>query len=330
LFVVLDRRRDVARKEIIDRAGTAGLRFEPRGSWLAGVSRLNMRLDAGLFASPALSETGRQKYPNSGPSAHNHRGRSRMEVINDWQFIEAVMAARTLEDVEQVGRRAMRAMGFNHCAYVLKRPVPAPLPGTPAQDPLFFFHDLPRDWARSRYESLRSSAGEQGDARVQHVRAGMPATAWSSLGQVSHTRTDIGQRARGLLRSAGEHGLKAGLTVPLWTPGIQWAFMTLTTDATADLRELRSTLAPMNYFASCLHSTVRRLQGDAKVPVLSARQREVLHWVAVGKSTWEISEILNISERTVYFHLVGAAAKLDTQGRTATCARALALGLLNP
>jgi hypothetical protein len=29
LFVVLDRRRDVARKEIIDRAGTAGLRFEP-------------------------------------------------------------------------------------------------------------------------------------------------------------------------------------------------------------------------------------------------------------------------------------------------------------
>ncbi|WP_322745833.1 helix-turn-helix transcriptional regulator [Variovorax paradoxus] len=252
------------------------------------------------------------------------------EVINDWQFVEAVMAARTLEEVAQVNRRAMRAMGFNHGAYVLKRPVPAPRADAPAQDALLFFHHLPADWARSRYESLRSNAGEQADARVQHVRAGMPATAWSWLGQVSHTRADIGQRARGLLRSAGEHGLKAGLTVPLWTPGIDWAFMTLTTDATADLRELRATLAPMNYFASCLHSTVRRLQGDAKVPVLSARQREVLHWVAVGKSTWEISEILHISERTVYFHLVSAARKLDTQGRTATCARALALGLLTP
>jgi len=248
------------------------------------------------------------------------------EALNDWHFIEAVLAARTLAEVERISRSAMAAMGFNHCAYVLKRPAPEPAGG----DPLFFFHDLPADWARTRYASLRSSAGEAADARVQHVRAGMPATAWSWLGEVSHTRMDIGQRAKGLLRSAGEHGLKAGLTVPLWTPGIHWAFMTLTTDATADLRELRSTLAPMNYFASCLHSSVRRLQGDRQVPRLSARQREVLHWVASGKSTWDISEILNISERTVYFHLDGAARKLDTQGRMATCARALALGLLHP
>jgi hypothetical protein len=34
LFVVPDRRRDIARKEIIDRADTAGLRFELGGPWM--------------------------------------------------------------------------------------------------------------------------------------------------------------------------------------------------------------------------------------------------------------------------------------------------------
>ncbi|WP_161786881.1 LuxR C-terminal-related transcriptional regulator [Cupriavidus sp. SK-4] len=249
----------------------------------------------------------------------------KVDPISDWQYAETVLNARTPQEVSQVALRAARGMGFNHHAYVMKQPVIGP----ESDNDFVCFHDFSADWARARYEPLRARRHEDSDARVEHVRAGMPATSWNALGEVDHTRRDIGQRARNLLRSAGEHGLRSGLTIPLWTPGIDWAFMTLTTDATTDLRALRTTLAPMSYFAHCLHSALRRLQGEACRPVLSRRQREILQWAAIGKTTWEISTILAISESTVYFHLNVAASKLNTRGRQATCARAVALGLLS-
>jgi DNA-binding CsgD family transcriptional regulator len=36
---------------------------------------------------------------------------------------------------------------------------------------------------------------------------------------------------------------------------------------------------------------------------LSNREIEVLKWAALGKTSWEMSMILEISERTVNFHL---------------------------
>lgn len=59
---------------------------------------------------------------------------------------------------------------------------------------------------------------------------------------------------------------------------------------------------------------------------LSPRECEVLHWCAQGKTSWEIARILEISERTVNYHLYQAAEKLGTRGRRATCVRALLTG----
>ena len=139
----------------------------------------------------------------------------------------------------------------------------------------------------------------------------------------------IGKQAGQILRRAGEYGLRAGITVPISSPGVSWAFMTFTTDATFDLRDLFCTIAPMTYVASCLHVSARRLQGcDEATPRLTEREREVLRWAALGKTSWDISAILSVSERTVNFHLQGAARKLEVNGRQAACTRAIALGLI--
>jgi DNA-binding CsgD family transcriptional regulator len=45
--------------------------------------------------------------------------------------------------------------------------------------------------------------------------------------------------------------------------------------------------------------------------VVSARELDCLRWMAAGKSAWEASVILGISERTVRFHLNSAREKLD-------------------
>lgn len=61
---------------------------------------------------------------------------------------------------------------------------------------------------------------------------------------------------------------------------------------------------------------------------LSNKEIEVLKWARAGKSYWETGQIMNISERTVKFHLQNAYRKLDVVNRSQAVARALSLGFL--
>lgn len=62
---------------------------------------------------------------------------------------------------------------------------------------------------------------------------------------------------------------------------------------------------------------------------ISIREKEVLNWVKNGKSTWDISMILNISERTVKYHMNNIMTKLDAVSRSHAVAIALAKGLID-
>ena len=63
-------------------------------------------------------------------------------------------------------------------------------------------------------------------------------------------------------------------------------------------------------------------------PSLTAREREVLAWIALGKSAWEIGEILGIAKRTVDEHAQTAARKLGAANRTQAVAIAVRDGLI--
>ncbi|MBI1910755.1 MAG: autoinducer binding domain-containing protein [Deltaproteobacteria bacterium] len=60
---------------------------------------------------------------------------------------------------------------------------------------------------------------------------------------------------------------------------------------------------------------------------LSAREMEVLRWMKEGKTNWEISIILNISERTVKFHVQNIERKLNAVNKAHAIAIALDSGL---
>lgn len=64
---------------------------------------------------------------------------------------------------------------------------------------------------------------------------------------------------------------------------------------------------------------------DAK---LSNRKITMLRWTADGKTSSEISSILNITERTVNFHINNAIAKLNAANKTSAAIKAAMLGLL--
>jgi LuxR family transcriptional regulator, quorum-sensing system regulator BjaR1 len=52
-----------------------------------------------------------------------------------------------------------------------------------------------------------------------------------------------------------------------------------------------------------------------RVAGLTAREREVLAWAAEGKTAWEISCILNLSQTTVEGHVYQACKKLGATNR---------------
>lgn len=61
---------------------------------------------------------------------------------------------------------------------------------------------------------------------------------------------------------------------------------------------------------------------------LTERERDVLAWVAEGKSDWEISIILGLSETTVRFHVDNGRRKLGAVNRAQAVARLAAARLL--
>ena len=74
--------------------------------------------------------------------------------------------------------------------------------------------------------------------------------------------------------------------------------------------------------------TVKKQGISEKIPRITEREIQCLQWASIGKTAWEISVILSISERTVGFHLANAAVKLQANNRTHAVITALKKGLI--
>jgi len=90
----------------------------------------------------------------------------------------------------------------------------------------------------------------------------------------------------------------------------------------------------LRYLAPYLTEAMRAVEQSGPLQAnadrsLSPRETEVLRWAMAGKTNWEISVILAISERTVKFHVQNAKAKLQAVSRAHAVAIALGKGLIS-
>lgn len=61
---------------------------------------------------------------------------------------------------------------------------------------------------------------------------------------------------------------------------------------------------------------------------LTPRELECLQWCALGKSTWEIAQLLTISEAAVNFHMTNIRGKCGVASRRQAVTKAIQLGLI--
>jgi LuxR family transcriptional regulator, quorum-sensing system regulator SolR len=84
--------------------------------------------------------------------------------------------------------------------------------------------------------------------------------------------------------------------------------------------------------ASHLHAYLVNVATALCVPrtpcALTSKERDVLHWVVEGKTSWEVGRILSMSERTVKFHLRNIYSKLNVANRAQAVTSASRLGLI--
>jgi DNA-binding response OmpR family regulator len=73
-----------------------------------------------------------------------------------------------------------------------------------------------------------------------------------------------------------------------------------------------------------------RHDAGPKRAALTSREAEVLTWAARGKTSAEISIILDLSKRTIDYHFDNARIKLDAVSRIDTVVRAAAARLIDP
>lgn len=86
-------------------------------------------------------------------------------------------------------------------------------------------------------------------------------------------------------------------------------------------------VAMLNCLTPHLHQAAVRIANlppasPSNMP-LSQREYDIFHWMSRGKTNWEIATILNISERTVKFHVANVIRKLNANNRT----HAIVLGM---
>ncbi|GHC69729.1 LuxR family transcriptional regulator [Limoniibacter endophyticus] len=157
---------------------------------------------------------------------------------------------------------------------------------------------------------------------------------WNSV-----KNTHFGNKAERIKRTALQKesealGMADGITIPL--RDTKWGKRVVSLATEAPLINETNTVA-MAYLAasyfnlalSRLQQTAARTAADQANRQISGREMEILTWIALGKTSWETSVILGISERTVHVHLSTIRGKLNVSTTTQAVAIALLNGYIN-
>lgn len=138
-----------------------------------------------------------------------------------------------------------------------------------------------------------------------------------------------------MMSDAWEHGLKRGLTVPVHGPNGEIGVLSLNSDLSDKefLRVSEINQYDVQVIAHHFHNEVQaKLKREVIVPMpiaLTNREVEILKWTVDGKTAWEIGSILNITERTVNFHIQNVMEKFGVHNKTQAAAKAVGMGFLD-
>lgn len=146
---------------------------------------------------------------------------------------------------------------------------------------------------------------------------------WSEVAE----RRTMGAVERQIMAESAELGMRQGFTVPIYQDGGYTGLVSLAGREPVINEESRGAITLASIYLHNKLSTLRRREAQNRYE-LTEREMECLRWASVGKSDWEIGGILNISSKTVNYHIENAKRKFGVATRVQAIVAALRLGRL--
>jgi len=147
----------------------------------------------------------------------------------------------------------------------------------------------------------------------------------------SHLDRDTAQLKK-FFGEANDFGIgKNGLTIPIMGRGSPIALVSFTSDEkTSSWRRFVSDQkSALHVVGVTIHEHIWMNEAPKVGAHLTAREQECLKWAAAGKTAFETSIILGISERTVRHHLEISRKKLDASNITHAVVKAISRNMLS-
>jgi len=240
------------------------------------------------------------------------------------EFVDAIYTANDEADLHKIAARLTHRLGFRWFAYL----------GL-TQDASTLISSYPKSWT-GRYFDLRY---QQIDPVVRRARQQHELFSWgggSPRAAGSRDQRRFGSRdQRRFFDEAMTFGISSGITVPVRGGFGRFAAFTLATDEpiaqaeqllkkARDIVQLTGIYFHIHASARLGSPAVRR----ANAAVLTQREHQCLTWVTHGKTVADTAVLLDISPRTVVFHLENVRRKLGAVSMPQCVAMAMRRGLL--
>jgi LuxR family quorum-sensing system transcriptional regulator CciR len=232
----------------------------------------------------------------------------------------ALDTAASVADIEAALGTFALALGYPHFQIAWLR---QPSAATGIAETPTMIGNIPAEW-RERYWRRHYY---ENDCVVQGCINSVLPVMWD--GRPGQTPSD---RQRRIAREATRYGLAAGISVPIRGPGgllIVITFARFREAAAADFSQLIDILT-LGSLAAAERIAIRLTLEEARptAPPLKPVECSCLLWAARGKSTAEIGRLLDMPERTVYFHISNAMDSLGVASRIQAVAEAIKAGII--
>ena len=229
-----------------------------------------------------------------------------------FEFIEDIQSLSTVGEVMDAMEVVLGDYGFRYfCFNFLPRP-------TQSFEDVLLANRLPAGWLKLYQEKQFVHA----DPSIRHCKSMVRPYRWFK--EAPYDR-ETEPRALEVVQRAMDFGLTDGFVIPIASragrEGHVWLGGRIVDWPDHDLAAIH--LMALYAFDRVLELHCPRPQ---RVPNLTAREREVMTWVAFGKTSWEIGAILGRSERMINKTISDSMMKLDAVTRAQAVAKAIRTG----
>jgi LuxR family transcriptional regulator, quorum-sensing system regulator BjaR1 len=181
------------------------------------------------------------------------------------------------------------------------------------------FNSRPPEYCE-RYEERHYAAI---DPLIRAVRRTLAPVVWSDI-----PKGEISKEAKLLFHDARDTGANNGIVVPIVSASGSISIFSASGYKPDVSPRARSAVEIVGIYSRQLLQRTAKAAADvpAPRPILTRREREIMTWIAAGKTDEEISCILHIRRETVTTHVNNAKLKLNATRRTQAVVQALRLG----